>query len=46
MKKQSININGTVQAYLLKPEEVDGLLLSDSKQHISSHHRKSSLRTH
>jgi hypothetical protein len=39
MKKQSISINGTVQAYLLKPEgEVDGVLLSDGKQlHLPKH---------
>lgn len=39
MKKDSISINGTVQAYLLnRAGQVDGLLLSDGKQlHLPPH---------
>ncbi|MBO3462178.1 hypothetical protein G7B40_016995 [Aetokthonos hydrillicola Thurmond2011] len=39
MKKQSVSINGTVQAYLLQSEgQVEGVLLSDGKQlHLPKH---------
>ncbi|MDF5718424.1 MAG: hypothetical protein PUP93_32305 [Rhizonema sp. NSF051] len=39
MKKQLITLNGTVEAYLLKPEgQVNGLLLTDGKQlHLPPH---------